>query len=81
MPPTPFPYDLIQLQRAWNRTYEALAAPRPRNVTVLRRRLHHLSVRLLRHPYFASVPGGAPAARAELRRRARAYEQREKSAS
>ncbi|MET7286733.1 hypothetical protein [Streptomyces sp. NPDC005573] len=81
MPSASFPHDLIQLQRDWNHTYEALSAPRPRDRTMLRRRLHRLSVRLLQHPYFASVPGGAPAARTELRRQARAAEPRERAAS
>ncbi|MFF3208672.1 MULTISPECIES: hypothetical protein [unclassified Streptomyces] len=49
---TDFSDDLLQTQRAWNTTYRALAAPRPRNVTALRRRLLRLSVRLWWHPYW-----------------------------
>ncbi|AJT62481.1 hypothetical protein T261_0792 [Streptomyces lydicus] len=81
MPSAQFPNDLIQLQCAWNRTYEALAVPRPRNVTVLRRQLHRLSVRLVWHPYFDAAPGGVPAGKTELRRRVRAYEQQEEGTS
>ncbi|MER8225371.1 hypothetical protein ABTZ58_33430 [Streptomyces sp. NPDC094143] len=36
---TNFPDDLVQTQAAWNATYQALAAPRPRDTTALRRRL------------------------------------------
>lgn len=72
---TPFPADLIELQADWQRTYAALAAPRPVSNTVLRRRLQTLSVRLLWHPYF-SGPGVVPAARVELRRWARSLGER-----
>ncbi|MFF3943140.1 hypothetical protein [Streptomyces phaeofaciens] len=71
---TAFPDDLVQTQRAWNLTYRALAAPRPRNTTVLRRRLLHLSVRLWWHPYGTTVPS-ALAARVRLRETARAREE------
>ncbi|MFF3208001.1 hypothetical protein [Streptomyces sp. NPDC002962] len=67
---TDFPDDLLQTQHAWNATYRALAAPRPRNVTALRRRLLRLSVRLWWHPYWTQGPAG----REELRRQGRALE-------
>jgi hypothetical protein len=67
---TDFPDDLVQTQTAWNATYEALAAPRPRDTTALRRRLLLLSVRLWWHPYWETVPS-ALAARSELRQLAR----------
>ncbi|XMA35567.1 hypothetical protein O1157_00150 [Streptomyces albogriseolus] len=60
-----------QTQPAWNATYQALAAPRPRDTTTLRRRMPPLSVRLWWHPYRVTVPS-MPAARTELRRLARA---------
>ncbi|MCX4993286.1 MULTISPECIES: hypothetical protein [unclassified Streptomyces] len=66
-----FPHDLVQLQAAWCRTYDALAAPRPTANTALRRRLLVLSARLWWHPFW-SGPGRMPAARMELRRQARA---------
>ncbi|MFL1897833.1 hypothetical protein ACJWDR_01900 [Streptomyces tauricus] len=66
-----FPHDLIQLQMAWNRTYAALAAPRPTaGHAKLRRRLVLLSARLYWHPFW-SGPGRTPAARARLRIHAR----------
>lgn len=68
---TDFPDDLVQ-QAAWNATYQALAAPRPRDTTALRRRLLLLSVRLWWHPYWKTVPS-VPAARSELRHLARAH--------
>ncbi|MEW2521702.1 hypothetical protein [Actinacidiphila alni] len=34
---------------------------------MLRRRLQRLSVRISTHPYWASLPGTAPAARMELK--------------
>ncbi|MFD3844175.1 hypothetical protein ACFWWC_49655 [Streptomyces sp. NPDC058642] len=48
------------------RTYDALAAPRPARMTVLHSRLHALSVRLRRHPYWRAQPRYRR--RAELRR-------------
>ncbi|TGA91891.1 hypothetical protein [Streptomyces sp. MZ04] len=81
MPSMTFPDDLVELQCAWTRTYDALATPRPRNTAALRRRLHRLSARLVSHPYWSAIPGGAPAARVELRRQARAVEEREVRAS
>jgi hypothetical protein len=69
---TDFPDDLVQTQAAWNTTYDALAAPRPRrDTTALRRRLMRLSVRLWWHPYWETVPS-VPTARSELRQVARA---------
>jgi hypothetical protein len=53
---TDFPDDLVQTQAAWNATYDALAAPRPRDTTALRRRLLRLSVRLWWHPYWRPSP-------------------------
>ncbi|GHA09135.1 hypothetical protein GCM10010372_05720 [Streptomyces tauricus] len=71
MEQAPFPHDLIQLQVAWNRTYAALAAPRPTaGHAELRRRLVVLSTRLYWHPFW-SGPGRTPAARARLRIHAR----------
>ncbi|MFD8212535.1 hypothetical protein ACFV2U_02055 [Streptomyces sp. NPDC059697] len=70
MDSTDFPDDLVQMQHAWNAAYEALAAPRPGDITALRRRLLRLSVRLWWHPYWKSVTS-APAARTELRGPAR----------
>ncbi|WP_455356953.1 hypothetical protein [Streptomyces sp. SYSU K217416] len=67
---TDFPDDLVQTQHAWNATYEALAAPRPRDATALRRRLLLLSGRLWWHPYWETVPS-VPAGRSELRQLAR----------
>ena len=66
----PFPQDLIELQANWQRTYAALAVPRPVHTTALRRRLQVLSGQLLFHPYW-SGPERTPAARVELRRQAR----------
>ncbi|MFE2943451.1 hypothetical protein ACFXKG_31020 [Streptomyces sp. NPDC059255] len=71
MDPKDFPDDLVQTQAAWNATYNALAAPRPRDTTALRHRLLLLSVRLRWHPYWQTVPS-VPAARSELRQLARA---------
>ncbi|WP_329468714.1 hypothetical protein [Streptomyces sp. NBC_01431] len=71
-----FPPDLLQAQREWTRTYEALAHQPFR--TVLRRRLQLLSSRIARHSYW-SAKGGRPSSdRTELRRQARAAEQDEK---
>jgi hypothetical protein len=72
MDATDFPDDLVQTQAAWNATYDALAAPRPRDTTALRRRLLRLSVRLWWHPYWETAPS-APAARSELRHLARTH--------
>ncbi|MFD4860679.1 hypothetical protein [Streptomyces atratus] len=64
---------MVQTQRAWDATYDALAAPRPRDTTALRRRLLRLSVRLWWHPYWETVPS-VPVARSELRQLARSRE-------
>ncbi|MFH9657469.1 hypothetical protein ACH4NF_03945 [Streptomyces sp. NPDC017248] len=71
MDATDFPDDLVQTQVAWNATYDALAAPRPRDTSALRRRLLLLSVRLRWHPYWQPAPS-VQAARHELRQLARA---------
>ncbi|MFI1294334.1 hypothetical protein ACH4VM_39200 [Streptomyces sp. NPDC020792] len=70
MDATDFPDDLVQVQYAWNATYDALAASRSRDTTALRRRLLRLSVRLWWHPYWKTVPS-VPAARTGLRQLAR----------
>ncbi|MGW1684283.1 hypothetical protein ACWCPO_06970 [Streptomyces albidoflavus] len=69
---TDFPDDLVQTQAAWNATYDALAAPRPRDTSALRRRLLLLSAQLWWHPYWATAPS-LPRARSELRRLARTH--------
>ncbi|MFD7125060.1 hypothetical protein ACFV9X_13165 [Streptomyces anulatus] len=61
----------MQTQHAWNATYAALAAPRPRDTTALRRRLLLLFGRLRWHPYWESTPS-VPAARSALRQAVRA---------
>ncbi|MER5853453.1 hypothetical protein ABT126_42720 [Streptomyces sp. NPDC002012] len=61
---------MVQTQHAWNATFAALAAPRPRDTTALRRRLLRLSVRLWWHPYWETVPS-VPTGRSELRQLAR----------
>ncbi|WP_405187195.1 hypothetical protein OG582_38460 [Streptomyces anulatus] len=66
----PFPDDLIHAQQEWHDTYRALAVPRPRRATELRRRLLRLSVRIEGHPFWSTPAGWTPAARVELRRRA-----------
>ncbi|MFF0290740.1 hypothetical protein [Streptomyces sp. NPDC005262] len=71
MEPTAFPPDLVQAQRDWIRTYEALAHPGLLHNTALRRRLLELSAQIWWHPFFAISEGRAPAARLELRRLAR----------
>lgn len=65
----PFPADLIHAQQQWHDAYRALAAPRPRRTTELRRRLLHLSVEIHGHPFWATPAGRTPAARVELRQR------------
>jgi hypothetical protein len=63
-----FPDDLLQAQRDWYAVYRPLAAgEQPAQTTVLRRSLQRLSVRISAHPYWASVPGRAPAARMALK--------------
>ncbi|NUL02915.1 hypothetical protein HRW07_06595 [Streptomyces lunaelactis] len=67
-----FPDDLVQIQRAWIRTYEELARRPPMaSTTALRRRLILLSCRLAAHPFWTEA-GRSPAARVELRHHARA---------
>ncbi|MEU6481070.1 hypothetical protein ABZ858_30185 [Streptomyces sp. NPDC047017] len=68
---TDFPDDLVPMQAGWNATCDALAAPRLRDTTALRRRLLRLSVRLWWHPYWETA-SSPPSARSELRRLARA---------
>ncbi|OKJ18444.1 hypothetical protein AMK23_35465 [Streptomyces sp. CB02130] len=63
-----FPDDLIRAQQEWHAIYRALAAPRPRHATELRRRLLLLSVRIEWHPFWSTPAGWSPAARVELRR-------------
>ncbi|MEU1630700.1 hypothetical protein ABZ746_36590 [Streptomyces sp. NPDC020096] len=66
-----FPDDLIQAQRDWYAVYRQLAGvEHEAQMTVLRRALVQLSVRILTHAYWASLPGTAPAARLELKRAA-----------
>lgn len=70
---TRFPHDLLQLQIELNRTYTALSAqPTTSSPTVYRHRMIVLMCRLHAHPFWAQ-PGASTAARAELRRQARAH--------
>ncbi|MFI6063586.1 hypothetical protein [Streptomyces sp. NPDC051286] len=63
-----FPDDLLKAQRAWYATYQQLAEEQnPSQSTVLRRSLQRLSVRISTHPYWATIPGRAPAARMALK--------------
>lgn len=73
-----FPLELMQTQRDWNRTYQALAR-RPLETTALRRRLQELSSRLASHPYWHTQAGRSPAAKVELRRLVRSQEEAEAS--
>ncbi|MFE9407385.1 hypothetical protein ACFYN0_01070 [Streptomyces sp. NPDC006704] len=69
-----FPNDLLQAQRDWYRTYEALSAlPPTAGAAALRRRLLLLSSRIAWHPHW-SVRRSPSASRAELRRLARTLE-------
>ncbi|MBT2896545.1 hypothetical protein HET64_07770 [Streptomyces sp. McG3] len=61
------PEDLVRAQQEWHDIYRALAVPRPRGATELRRRLL-LSVRIEWHPFWSASAGWTPAARMELRR-------------
>ncbi|WP_371794732.1 hypothetical protein [Streptomyces sp. NBC_01718] len=81
MEPTTFPQDLVQAQRDWIRTYEALAHPGLSCNTELRRRLLELSAQIWWHPFFTAGGGRVPAARVELRRLARERAQRTARAS
>ncbi|MFF4607872.1 hypothetical protein ACFY12_34685 [Streptomyces sp. NPDC001339] len=66
-----FPDDLLQAQREWYAAYQQLATTEnPAQTTVLRRTLQRLSVHIATHPYWASIPGRAPAARMALKRQA-----------
>jgi hypothetical protein len=63
-----FPDDLLQAERDWYAVYRQLAgAANASQTTVLRRTLQRLSVRISTHPYWATIPGRAPAARLELK--------------
>ncbi|EHM25682.1 MULTISPECIES: hypothetical protein [Streptomyces] len=66
----PFPDDLIRAQREWHAICRALAVPRPRHATELRRRLLMLSVRIHWHPFWSTPAGWTPAARVALRQQA-----------
>ncbi|MFE7454595.1 hypothetical protein [Streptomyces griseus] len=66
----PFPHDLIRAQQDWHTAYRALAVPRPRGATELRRRLLALSVWIEWHPFWSTPDGRSSAARVELRWRA-----------
>ncbi|MFD9214577.1 hypothetical protein ACFVY9_15995 [Streptomyces sp. NPDC059544] len=71
-----FPEDLVQLQRDWLRTHEALARCSPAvGTTALRRRLIVESCRVARHPFWSET-GRSPAMWGELRRAARAEDGR-----
>ncbi|WP_327686187.1 hypothetical protein [Streptomyces sp. NBC_00467] len=76
---TMFPDDPVQAQKDWDRTYAALAAPRPRTITVLRGRLLRLSARLVCHPFWSTAAGRSPAARVELQQVARDREHGEET--
>nr|WP_079073821.1 hypothetical protein [Streptomyces sp. Root1310] len=65
---------MVRLQADWYRVYDALAALRPAHVTMLRRRLYVLSVRLGWHPFWSQRAVAVPAARVELRSRGRVLE-------
>lgn len=69
-----YPDDLLQAQREWHRTYEALSGlPPTAGATALRRRLLLLSSRIARHPHWPAQRCSS-AARAELRRVVRAQD-------
>ncbi|UQA92200.1 hypothetical protein K9S39_10450 [Streptomyces halobius] len=71
MMPYAFPDDLLQAQRDWYTAYRQLATTEnPAQTTVLRRTLQRLSVRITTHPYWATIPGRAPAARMALKQQA-----------
>ncbi|RSO42016.1 hypothetical protein DMH15_12385 [Streptomyces sp. WAC 06725] len=74
---TSFPDDLVETQQALHRTYEALAASRPRHTAALRRDLLRLSTVVFWHPFWSAFPGSFPAARVELRRQARIRQARQ----
>ncbi|MGD3109292.1 hypothetical protein [Streptomyces sp. YGL11-2] len=65
------PERLVQAQTAWYAIYQQLAsADNTSETTVLRRRLQRLSVQIATDPYWATIPGSAPAARMVLKQRA-----------
>ncbi|MER5758908.1 hypothetical protein [Streptomyces sp. NPDC002082] len=67
-----FPDDLLALQSAWLRTYEAMAGmPVGKGTSLHRRQLIRLSCAIEAHPFWATG-GRSMAARVELRRQARA---------
>ncbi|MEG9551675.1 hypothetical protein V5N34_26740 [Streptomyces baarnensis] len=61
-------FATVRWLERWHATYRALAAPRPRRTTELRRRLLMLSVRIHWHPFWSTPASWTPAARVELRR-------------
>ncbi|MFG2400353.1 hypothetical protein [Streptomyces lydicus] len=63
-----FPDRLLQAQAAWHATYRELAAEggAPGQITALRR-LHRLSGQIATDPYWAALPGRAPAPRMALK--------------
>ncbi|MEJ8646692.1 hypothetical protein WKI65_01075 [Streptomyces sp. MS1.AVA.3] len=68
MTPYAFPDDLLRAQSDWYTAYRQLAQEEnPSQTTVLRRTLQRLSVRIATHPYWATIPGRAPAARMALK--------------
>ncbi|MBT1184766.1 hypothetical protein HET69_12160 [Streptomyces sp. CJ_13] len=69
----PYPADLVQAQIDYHRAYQALAADPSGSPTTQRRRLLHLSARVVFHPHWAET--GAPARLEGLRRQARVLEQ------
>ncbi len=76
MEATPVPRDLLRVQADWCRTYETLGnSTGTVGVAALRRRVLHLSVRILWHPHWAAQENSS-AARVELRLQARAMEPR-----
>lgn len=70
MPRYDFPDHLVQAQIAWHATYQRLAAAAAASAletAALRRRLQQLSVQITADPYWAAIPGRAPAARMALK--------------
>ncbi|WP_043264045.1 hypothetical protein [Streptomyces sp. CT34] len=65
------PKRLVQAQAAWYAVYQRLAAAdNASETTVLRRQLQRLSVQIATDPYWATIPGHAPAARMALKQMA-----------
>jgi hypothetical protein len=77
---TAFPHDLLAAERERRAVYRRLSAPAPRQTTALRRRLLRLTGRVWFHPHWAAYTSGVPAARVELRLRARGDEDAERTA-